>query len=130
MLKELHQSLKFCRWVRKYIRKSMSMKILFSDEKRLDINRLYNKQNDIIWASDCLQADKNERIHQKAKFPQSVMIWLGTCSNGIIRLMIIEKGTNYIDKIFPVALKDGKKTSYISTRWCIRSCRPLYSTMV
>ena len=41
------------------------------------------------------------------------MIWLGAFSNGITRPVIIAKGivnhTNYINKIFPIALKDGNK---------------------
>lgn len=103
----------FGRWVRKHVRKSMTKDILFSDEKRFDIDGIYNKQNDRIWAPNRLQADINGGTHQKTKFPTGVMVWLGVCYFGATRPVIIEKGTintaRYIKEILPIALKDGKK---------------------
>ena len=66
-------------WVRKNIRKSLSRKILFSDETRFDLDGLYNGQNDRVWASDHEQAGANDGIHRKTKFPQGATVWLGTC---------------------------------------------------
>lgn len=98
-------------WVRKNVTKSLSRKILFSDEKRFDIDGVYNKQNDRIWAPDRAQADAAGGIHRKTKFPQGVMIWLGACYDGVTRPVIIEKGTidndRYINEILPIALQDG-----------------------
>ena len=37
---------KFANWVRTNFRKEETMKILFSDEKYFDIDRVYNSQND------------------------------------------------------------------------------------
>ncbi|CAF0740495.1 unnamed protein product [Didymodactylos carnosus] len=100
-------------WARKNVRKSLSRKILFSDEKRFDIDGVYNKQNDRIWAPSREQADLNGGIHRKTKFPQGVMVWLGVCHDGVTRPVIIEKGTidhrRYINEILPIALKDGTK---------------------
>ena len=45
-------------WARKNIRKSTSRKILFSDEKCFDVDRVYNRQNDRIWAPDRETVDK------------------------------------------------------------------------
>ena len=39
-------------WVRKNIRKSLSRKILFSNEKRFDLDGLYNRKNDRMWTLD------------------------------------------------------------------------------
>ncbi|CAF5161155.1 unnamed protein product, partial [Rotaria magnacalcarata] len=44
--------------------------LLFSDEKKFDIDRVYNRQNDRIWAPSREQTDADEEIHRKIKFPQ------------------------------------------------------------
>lgn len=98
-------------WARKNIRKFLSRKILFSDEKQFGINGVYNHQNDRIWVQNREQADANSGIHRKTKFPQGAMIWLGVCYNGVTQPVIIENGMinheHYINEILPLALKDG-----------------------
>ena len=100
-------------WARKNITKKIARKIMFSDEKKFDIDGAYNRQNDRIYAPNRQQADEIGGVHQKRKFPQSVMVWLGVCFNGVTSPFIIEKGTInhkiYIDKILSIALKDGQK---------------------
>ena len=100
-------------WARKNIKKLMTRKILFSDEKRFDIDGAYNSQNDRIYTPNREQADQYGGIHQKTKFPQGVMVWLGICYEDVTSPVIIEKGTvnhqKYIDKILPVALKCGQR---------------------
>ena len=100
-------------WVRKHIRNSDPRTVLFSDEKRLDLDGVYNRQNDRIWASSREQADVSGGTHRKRKFPQCVMVWLGACYEDVTCPVIIENGTinheRYIDLILPVALKDGRK---------------------
>ncbi|CAM4785876.1 unnamed protein product [Rotaria magnacalcarata] len=75
-------------WARKNIRKSMTKQILFSDEKRIDLDGIYNRQNERIYAATRDEADEK----------------------GITRSVIIENGTigsdRYIADILPVALKD------------------------
>ena len=47
------------------------MKILFPDEKYLDIDGVYNSQNDRVWAANRVDADekgalkRDESIHKK-----------------------------------------------------------------
>ena len=48
---------KFANWIRTNFRKGNTMKILFSDEKMLDIDGIYNSQNDRIWAVNRSAAD-------------------------------------------------------------------------
>jgi transposase len=100
-------------WVRKNIRKSMTKKILFSDEKRFDIDGMYNRQNERIYAATREQADAKGGVYRKTKFPAGVMVWLAVCDQGVTRPVVIEEGTidsnRYIANILPVALKDGKK---------------------
>ena len=44
-------------WIRTNVRKEDTMKILFSDEKLIDIDEIYNSQNDRIWAANRAEAD-------------------------------------------------------------------------
>ncbi|CAF3760617.1 unnamed protein product [Rotaria socialis] len=128
----------FANWVRTNFRKEDTLKILFSDEKMFDIDRVYNTQNDRVWAVDRADADKNGGTQQKRKFPQKVMVWLGACSKGLTPLVILDEGTVdhtvYIEKVLPVALKygnqffgsdwvfqqDGAKphSHHLSQKWC------------
>ena len=62
---------KFANWVGTHFRKEDTMKILFSDEKYLDIDGVYNSQNDRVWAVNRIDADerralnRNESTHKK-----------------------------------------------------------------
>ena len=113
MLIDEHKAkrLKFANWLRTNFRKEDTMKILFSDEKLFDIDGIYNSQNDRIWAVNCAEADIKGGIRQIYKFPQRVMVWLGTCSKELSPLVIFENGTvghnHYINKVLPVVLKYG-----------------------
>ncbi|CAF3958580.1 unnamed protein product, partial [Rotaria sp. Silwood1] len=57
------------------------------------------------------EANEKGAIHQKKKFPQKVMVWLGVCSKGVSPLVIFEQGTvdhdRYIKEVLSVALKYG-----------------------
>ena len=53
---------KFANWVRKNFRKEETMRILFSDEKFIDIDSVYNSHNDRVWAVDCADADEKGGI--------------------------------------------------------------------
>lgn len=105
---------KFFHWVKRTFKKDDRERIVFSDEKRFNIDGVYNSQNDRIWAVNRAEADEKGGVHQKRKFPQGVMVWLGASSKGLSPLVIIEKGTVnqevYIKKILPVAKKYGDKT--------------------
>ena len=50
------------------------MKILFSDEKMFDIDRVYNSQNERIWAANRMKAGAKGGIKRRQKYPQKVMI--------------------------------------------------------
>ncbi|CAF3930185.1 unnamed protein product [Rotaria sp. Silwood2] len=102
---------KFANWIRTNFRKQETLKILFSDEKMFDIDGVYNTQNDRIWAVNRDEANQKGGVHQKKKFPEKVMVWLGVCSKGVSPLVIFEQGTvdhdRYIKEVLPVALKYG-----------------------
>ena len=69
------------------------MRILFSDEKFVDIDGVYDSQNDRVWAGDRADANKKCGIKQRRKFPSKVMVWLCVCSKGITPLVILDEGT-------------------------------------
>ena len=50
------------------------MRILFSDEKFIDIDGVYNSQNDRAWAVNRADNGKIGGIKQKQKFSQKVMV--------------------------------------------------------
>ncbi|CAF3708708.1 unnamed protein product [Rotaria socialis] len=117
-----HQKLKrkqFANWVRTNFRKEDTLKILFSDEKMLDIDGVYDTQNDRVWTVDRAGADKNGGIQQRRKFPQKVIIWLGTCSKDLTPLVILDEETVdhtvYIEKVLPVPLKYGNQ--FFGSNW-------------
>ena len=71
---EKNKRMKFANWVRHNFRKEHTFRILFSDEKKFDLDGMYNAQNDGIWAVNREEADKRGGVQQKRKFPQKVMM--------------------------------------------------------
>ena len=100
---------KFSNWVRRRFRKENTMKILFSDEKLLDIDGIYNSQNNRIWAVGRVEADKRGGVKQKRKISQKVMVWFAVRSKGMLPIVIFGEGTidhaQYIREVLQVALK-------------------------
>ena len=133
--------MKFANWIRTDFRNENTVNILFSDEKLLDIEGVYNSHNDRIWAVNRAAVDAKGDIRRKRKFPQKAMVWLGVCSKGASPLVIFESDTldhdRHIKEVLLVALKygndmfgddwtfqqDGVKV-YIhekSQKWCARN---------
>ena len=54
---------KFANWLRTYFQIEDTMKILSSDEKYFNIDRVYNSQNDQVWAVH--RADASEKCGVK-----------------------------------------------------------------
>ena len=101
---------KFANWVRTNFKNEGTLKILFSDEKIFDMDRVCHAQNNRMWPVD---RDEKAGRKQKRKFSQKVMIWLGVCSKGVRSFVILDKGTidhdRYIKEVLPVAIKYGNK---------------------
>ena len=104
---------KFANWVRTNSWKEDTMKILFLDEKYLDMDGVNNSRNDRAWAINRADASEKGGVKQRRKHPQKVMVWLGACSKDITPLVIFNEGTVdlavYIEKVLPVALKYGNQ---------------------
>ena len=91
--------------------KEDTMRILFSDGKMFDLDSIHNSQNDRIWTVKREEANRRGGKEQQRKFPQKVMVWLAVCSEGVVPLVLFEKGTldhhRYIKKVLSVALRYG-----------------------
>ena len=60
-------------WILINFRKEQTMRIPFSDEKIFDIDRVYNLQNDRMWAPSRSEASERDEVVEKRKFPQKIM---------------------------------------------------------
>ena len=69
------------------------MRILFYDEKMFDLDGIGNGQNDRIWVVSWEEADRRDGRKQQGKFPQKVMVWLAVCLEGVVPLVLFEKGS-------------------------------------
>ena len=103
----------FANWIRTSFLKEQTMRILFWGEKIFDVDGVYNLQNDRVRAPSRSKASERDRVVEKRKFPQKIMVWLGACSKGISPLVIFEKGTvdhaRYIKEVLPAVLKYANK---------------------
>ena len=61
--------MRFANWIRTNFRKENTMNILFSDEKMLDIDGVYNSHNGRIWEINRAAADAKGDIRRKREFP-------------------------------------------------------------
>ena len=89
------------------------MRILFSDEKNFDTDGVYDLQNGTVWTSSRSEANERDRIVEKRKVLEKIMVWLGAYSKGISALVIFEKSTldyaRYMKEVLLVAFKYGNK---------------------
>ena len=87
------------------------MRILFTDEKLFDLDGIYSNQNDRIWAVNREEANRRGGKKRQRKFAEKVMVWLSVCSEGVVPLVLFEKGTldhhRYVKRGLPVALRYG-----------------------
>ena len=100
-------------WILNYYTKDNIERWLLSDEKVFDLDGVYNSQNDRVWAVSREEDDEKGGLHEKTKFPEKVMVWLGVCGEDLTSPVILEDGTmdaeRYIEEILRVALNYGDK---------------------
>ena len=73
----------FANWIRTNFREEQIMRTLFSDEKNLDIDGIYNLQNDRAWTFSRSETNERGGIVGERKFPLRVMVWVDACSKSI-----------------------------------------------
>ena len=95
------------------------MKRGHDEDSVLDIDGIYNSQNDRIWAVSGSEADKTGVVKQRRQFPQKVMVWLPVSSKDLSLMLSFKEGTidhhRYITEILSVALKYGNQT--LASHW-------------
>jgi transposase len=71
-----------CRRLRRRVQSGGHRKILFSDETMINIEAVFNKQNDRILAPDLQAATSSGRLTGRTKFPKQLMAWGGISYQG------------------------------------------------
>ncbi|CAF4444585.1 unnamed protein product [Rotaria sp. Silwood2] len=80
----------FAYWVRKWLRKKDREKILFTDEKYFELDGIFNRQNDHVYAPCKQDADEHKGTRPTAKFPKRIMVWLAASKNALSLQIIFE----------------------------------------
>ena len=94
--------IKFANWLFNHFKKNDIREWLFLDEKNFKLYGMYNVQNDLVWAINRQEADKKGGMEKKKhQFPTKVMVWLGVCSAGLTKLVILDKGTVNNERYIP-----------------------------
>jgi hypothetical protein len=104
----------FAYWVRRSLRKKDRETIFFTDEKYFELDGIFNRQNDRVYALSRQQADEYGGTRPMAKFPKRIMVWLGASKNGLTAPLIFEPGEtlthkNYIEVVLPHAQAEGQR---------------------
>ncbi|CAM4844145.1 unnamed protein product [Rotaria magnacalcarata] len=56
---------------------------MFTDEKIFTRNGYFNRKNDVVWANNRNDANEYGGIHEREKYPVSIIVALGATWNGI-----------------------------------------------
>ena len=63
--------------------------LVFTDEKKFDIQQAVNHQNDRVWASSSTTKD---RVVTRSQNPKSVMVWAAVTATGRTPLLFVPSG--------------------------------------
>ena len=63
--------------------------LVFTDEKKFDIQQVVNQQNDQVWGSS---SSVESKIATRRQYPQSVMIWAAVTKSGRSSLVFVPSG--------------------------------------
>ncbi|VDP00019.1 unnamed protein product [Heligmosomoides polygyrus] len=66
--------------------------ILFSDEKILTLNPVFNSQNEGITGDSLADATAKRWVQESAKQPHSIVVWGGVTSSGKTLTVFVEAG--------------------------------------
>ena len=139
--------LRFARWWRKDAGPIKQKQFMFSDEKLFVVDGGLNRQNHRVYAMSREEADEKggnkirnnfalftdfelktifgfskQALHDKEKFPLSVMVWVGLTVKGATPPHFIEPGLRidakyYCKEILPIAKQLG--TQFFGDKWVI-----------
>ncbi|CAF4708516.1 unnamed protein product, partial [Rotaria sp. Silwood2] len=98
--------------------------MMFTDEKIFNRNGYSNSKNDVVWANSRSDADMDNGIHRKEKFPVSVMVGMDATWNGLTTPYLFEtgehlNGATYSTKLLPFNKTEGDRL-FGDQNWCLQ----------
>ena len=63
--------------------------LIFSDEKKFDVEQHFNTQNDRVWSKDGVEGS---RVVTRKQYPTSVMVWAAVTESGKSPLFFVDQG--------------------------------------
>ena len=78
--------------------------LVFTDEKKFDIQQVVNHQNDRIWASS---SSTEGRIVTRRQNPQSVMVWAAVTATGRSPLLFVPSGVKLNSQRYVTDILEG-----------------------
>ncbi|CAF1097776.1 unnamed protein product [Rotaria magnacalcarata] len=87
---------------------------MFTDEKIFTRNGYFNRKNDVVWANNRNDANENGGIHEREKYPVSIIVALGATWNGITVPFFFQmgerlNGKTYLDELLPFYKMEGDR---------------------
>ncbi|CAF3457314.1 unnamed protein product [Rotaria socialis] len=103
-----------CQWIRKNMGCDKTKKIMFTDEKIFTRNGYFNPKNDEVWANNRNDANEYGGIHEREKYPVSIMVALGATWNDITVPFFFQRserlnGKTYLDELLPFYKMEGDR---------------------
>ena len=104
--KVVDKRLQRCKIFLSRIQDGMLPNLVFSDEKKFDIEHHFNTQNDRLWSKN---GDELSRVVSRKQCPVSVIVWAAVRESGRSPLFFVDQGAklnqqNYRDDIVVGAL--------------------------
>ena len=93
-----------CRKILKDIDEGTLPNLVFTDEKKFDIEQVVNQQNDRVWASS---SATEERIVTRHQNPQSVMIWAAVTGTGRSLVLFVPSGVKLNSQRYVADILEG-----------------------
>ena len=111
---QIDQRMRFATWIRNNFTHDSCKKIIFFYEKMFDADGQLNPKNDVVYAESRYDANIDNGLITKKKFPKKVMVWVGMTFNGITEVVVLPPKTSfntdfYVSHVIPIARRDGIK---------------------
>lgn len=111
-----------CRKILQEIADGTLPNLVFTDEKKFDIQQVVNQQNDRIWT---FSSSTERRIVTRRQNPQSVMVWAAVTETGRSPLLFVPSGVKlnsqrYIADILQGCLLPWAKKHFQGAPWTLQ----------
>ena len=111
-----------CRKLLHYIAEGMLPNLVFTDEKKFDIQQTVNQKNDRVWASS---STIEKRIVTRCQNSQSVMVWAAVTTTGRSPLFFVPTGVKlnserYVSDILEGCLFPWAEQQFKDESWTLQ----------